>query len=230
MVRQVLRSVFLKPLVAIPTPVRELEVPTPTPGEDPPLWIIDGQHRITGLGDPKCKQNDNPISVVFLLNNGGTFYNGRNLAKIFAQVTTEATPLAKLHKERLTYAFKLDSYVAGSPSEKAMETVAHLCKTPHNMVNGKTNGFHDDIRFNDVLAVRAKFLGYHQYDCQDISAIIRKHYYSESSAVGHLPPLDLALQISTAFESLKRCVRAPQDKSVFLVINSTTTKSCVMPI
>ena len=82
-------------------PVRDLEIPIPGSGQSPPLWIIDGQHRITGLGDSKCKQRDNPIPVVFLLNDGGSSYNGRNLAKIFAQVTTEATPLAKLHKEWL---------------------------------------------------------------------------------------------------------------------------------
>ena len=62
-----------------------------------PLWIIDGQHRINGLGNENCTQNDNPIPVVFLINSGGTFYNGANLAKIFAQVTTAATPLGNLH-------------------------------------------------------------------------------------------------------------------------------------
>jgi len=197
----------------IPTIAWEIHIPLPSNGQ-PPLWIIDGQHRITGLGNPACKQKDNPIPVVFLLNNGGNFYNGRNLAKIFAQVTTEATPLATLHKEWLTFAFKLDSYTAGSPKYKAMETVANLCKMPQNNQTGKVNSFHDDIKFNDVLATSPKFLG-HQYDCKDLSSIISQYYFSETSNFGHLDPPDLACQISTAFDVLKKNVRAPQDKSVF---------------
>jgi hypothetical protein len=198
----------------IPTPVKIISILEPASGEVPPLWIIDGQHRITGLGDPSCIQKNNLIPIVLLLNNGGTFYNGRNLAKIFAQVTTEATPLAPLHKEWLTFAFNLDSYAAGSPVHKAMEAVATLCKMPQNLHTNKVNGFHDDIKFNDQLSNSPKFLG-HQYDCKDMSAIVSAHYYSESSAFGHLDPIDLACQISTAFESLRKSVSAPHDASVF---------------
>ena len=67
----------LKAIGGIPTPVKEIEIPIPGSDQSPPLWIIDGQHRITGLGDSKCKQRDNPIPVVLLLNDGGGFYNGK---------------------------------------------------------------------------------------------------------------------------------------------------------
>ncbi len=198
----------------IPTGLMEVTINEVPPGKQLPLWIIDGQHRITGLGDPACTQKDNPIPVVLLLNNGGNFYNGRNLAKIFAQVTTEATPLAPLHKEWLTYAFSLDSYSDNNPLKKAMETAALLCQNPLNNITGKPNNFHDDIRFNDVLSSNPKFLG-HQYDCKDISTLISRFYYEEVSNFPHLDPQNLANQISMAFEVLKRNVPQPQDKSVF---------------
>lgn len=198
----------------IPTQVKEIDIPAVAAGQAPPLWIIDGQHRITGLGDPACIQKDNQIPFVLLLNNGQQFYDGRILAKIFAQVTTEATPLATLHKEWLTFAFNLDQYAAGSPAHSAMEAVAHLCKMPQNAISRKVNAFHDDIRFNDGLPSQPKFLG-HQYDCKDLSEIVSTHYYGESSKFGHMNSSDLACQISMAFEVLKRNVRAPQDKSVF---------------
>ena len=198
----------------ISTGMKVIDIAQPAPGTPPPLWIIDGQHRITGLGDAGCAQKDNYIPLVMLLNNGGNFYNGRNLAKIFAQVTTEATPLDPLHKEWLTFAFELDSYGAGTPQKQAMETVALLCRLPHNPLTGKPNGFNDDIRFNDKLAATPKYLG-HQYDCKDISAILSLYYYSEPAPAGHLSPQDLACQVSTAFEALKECVRAPHSESVF---------------
>lgn len=198
----------------IPTPIKEIIINESSITDEKPLWIIDGQHRITGLGDIKCKQRENPIPVVLLLNNGGNFYNGRNLAKIFAQVTTAATPLSTLHKEWLTFAFELDSYNNNPCSHRSMEAVAHLCKMPVNKITNKTNGFHDDIRFNDMLGSTPKYLGY-QYDCKDFANIISTYYYSEQPETSHLSPIDLATQISMAFEVLKTKVKAPHSNSVF---------------
>lgn len=194
----------------------EINIPEPNNGNKPPLWIIDGQHRINGLGDVRCRQNDNFIPVVFLLNLGGGAYNGRNLAKIFAQVTTEATPLKPLHKEWLTYAFKLDNYGSDQGRHDAMSTVAHLCKTPHNSITNLSNGFHDDIKFNDGLADCGEhYLGDHCYDCQDLANFIHIHYYSKQSNFDQLGPEELSMQVSTAFECLRQTVTAPLEKSVF---------------
>ncbi|GLS89937.1 hypothetical protein GCM10007916_10040 [Psychromonas marina] len=204
----------MKSAAGIATDIIEIDIPLPSSQKDFPLWIIDGQHRITGLGDSKCVQRDNPIPVVLLLNNGGQFYNGRNLAKIFAQVTTEATPLASLHKEWLTFAFHLDGYTKNSPSHKSMEAVATLCKQSLNSFTNKPNGFHDDIRFNDFLPTSPKYLG-HQYDCKYLSKLISDNYYSESILTNELKPAELANQISMAFDELKKCVKLPQEKSVF---------------
>jgi hypothetical protein len=209
-------QIAVAPLMAagnIPTAIKVVTIPQKR-GQQAPLWIIDGQHRITGLGDLRCKQKDNPIPVVLLLNSGGNFYNGRNLAKIFAQVTTAATPLEPLHKEWLTFAFQLEPYGQSTNDHKAMECVAELCKSPHNSLCNEVNPFHDDIKFNDSLSTSAKFLG-HLYDCKDLSKLLSTNYYGESSNIGHLPAKQLAEQVSMAFIALKQNVKAPQDKSVF---------------
>ncbi len=196
------------------TPMKVIDLPVPQSGQSPPLWIIDGQHRITGLGDSLCKQRDNLIPVVLLLNNSGTFYTGRNLAKIFAQVTTEATPLDPLHKEWLTFAFELDKYKKNGGHHRSMEAVAYLCKSPTNHLTGNQNGFHDDIKFNDKLDSKPKFLG-HQYDCADLESIINESYYGLNASQGHIEPRELASQLSDSFEILKQTVQSAPDKSVF---------------
>ena len=94
------------------TPVWELQIAQAPSGSEKPLWILDGQHRVKGLS--KSAQSSNPVPVVFLLNQGSHYYSADTLAKIFAQVTTSATPLGPLHREWLSYAFKLNHY---SPQE-----------------------------------------------------------------------------------------------------------------
>ena len=99
------------------TSVWELQIDQTPSGPEKPLWILDGQHRIAGLSE--SAQSSNPVPVVFLLNQGSHHYSADTysadtLAKIFAQVTTSATPLGKLHREWLSYAFKLNHY---SPQE-----------------------------------------------------------------------------------------------------------------
>lgn len=64
----------LKAAGGISTGMKVIDITQPTNGTPPPLWIIDGQHRITGLGETGCAQKDNFIPVVLLLNNGGNFY------------------------------------------------------------------------------------------------------------------------------------------------------------
>ena len=201
------------------TPVRIINIPEPSQGQPKPLWIIDGQHRILGLGHSKCKQSKNHIPVVFLLNGpraASPFYASSTLAEIFAQVTTKATPLSTLHNEWLSFAFKLGpSYEPpGSAHHKSMTCVAHLCMTQINSITGRPNGFHDEIKFNDELASNPSFLG-HQYDCKVMSSIIARHYYDKTSPKGYLKPEDLAKQVSLAFDSLQQIVTSTMAKSVF---------------
>jgi len=71
-----------------------------------PLWILDGQHRIFGIGtQSKFPKTKVPFVLLF-----DQVYQPGDFAKIFAQVTTEATPLDKLHQEWLQFAFDLGVY------------------------------------------------------------------------------------------------------------------------
>ena len=210
----------LKASDGVLTEVFVVEIPVPAEGQPRPLWIIDGQHRIKGLGDAKCLQNSNMVPVVLLLNvSTKKVYNGGVLAKLFAQVTTESTPLQPLHKHWLTYAFKLSPFNADRDLAMAMETVATLCKTPLNSITSKSNNFYDDIAFNDAKATSSRFLG-KQYQCDDLSGIIAKWYYRKASLLGYLTPAELAMQIDIAFDELVGQVPAPHDKSVFFGKNN----------
>jgi hypothetical protein len=77
--------------------------------QTPPLWILDGQHRIRGLA--ASDRPHNPVPFVLLANvTGEKLYKPAVLAKIFAQVSTEATPLTNVHAESLSFAFQLGNY------------------------------------------------------------------------------------------------------------------------
>lgn len=178
------------------------------------LWIIDGQHRIKGLGDQDCRQNENPIPVVFMLNTSvaNANYAPTDFAKIFAQVTTSSTPLYELHKEWLEYAFKMDKYSKNAWSD-SMKTVIELCSKPEfNEPNGTSlpNYFYDNIVFNDNSKSDNNKL-----NCQVFAEILFNHYYNEKPKFQAHTPDNLANQISMAFYALGRVVVEPE-KSVFL--------------
>lgn len=202
---------------SIPTMVYEVDIPGPAAGNPKPLWILDGQHRISGLA--RSAQADNHLPVVILLNQGLAAYGGPILAKLFAQVTTSATELDKLHNEWLTFAFQLDDYATTAPGSfehrQSMETVARLCLQPLLSPTGPSNPFCNQIQFNIHVAFGPQPGGF-KYDCISLKEIIRKFYYSRVSQIGsHLAPLDLARQIGFAYLALTQKVPAPLAKSVF---------------
>ena len=82
-----------------------------------PLWILDGQHRIHGLGEsPEIVDDsgapvpngsivaDETIPVVFIIDDA---YTPQFLAQIFTEVTTEAKPMKPLHGDWMKYAFEM---------------------------------------------------------------------------------------------------------------------------
>jgi hypothetical protein len=183
------------------------------------LWIIDGQHRIKGLGHDDCQQNQNPIPVVFMLNvqQNNLNYSPTDFAKIFAQVTTSATPLKLLHKEWLEYAFKMGKYVDSTKWVESMRTVIDLCSNPNFEDNGRqlsSHYFYDNIVFNDTLKSDNTKL-----NCQVLAEIFFTHYYNQTASHNHLTPQILANQIAKAFYELYHTIINPNE-SVFFAMNS----------
>jgi len=182
--------------------------------EQRPLWILDGQHRISGLA--KSKQIDNPVPVVFLLDGGGGAYTSPLLASLFAQVTTSATKLDDLHNEWLTFAFELDDYSHTRPTaateRKSFETVAALCRAA--TYQGQANPFLNAVQFNEHLPAMPAHGGF-IYKCTALKSLIYRNYYNQPSLASHLSPEDLAEQIALAYGALWSVIGSQADTVFF---------------
>ena len=197
------------------TPVWELLIGEADADSEKPLWILDGQHRVTGLS--KSAQSSNPVPVVFLLNQGSHYYGADKLAQIFAQVTTSATPLGTLHREWLSYAFHLNHY---SPREldsteqtRSMAAVVSLCRTPS--FSGQPNPFHDRIQYIDGLSSPGIPPGGHIYSCIELKEIVRRCYYSAQKNQPEMHPDELAREMCLARIALSSVITTSVDRSVF---------------
>ncbi len=193
-----------------------IHIPRSAPTHHKPLWILDGQHRIHGLG--ASAQSANELPIVFLLNAGQNYYSPSVLAKIFAQVTTSAQPLNALHDDWLSFAFRLKSYssekVTSAAQVKAMESVAELCRT--SLVDGtKSNGFLNRIQFNPLHRPAPPNPAGFSYSCSDLRELLYQFYYNRQPSVPHLAPDALSAQLSLAHLALTQVIRPPQDKTVF---------------
>lgn len=197
------------------TPVWELQIDQAPSGSEKPLWILDGQHRVAGLS--KSAQSSNPVPVVFLLNQGSHYYSADTLAKIFAQVTTSATPLGALHKEWLSYAFKLNHYSTkehrSTEQKKSMAAVISLCMK--SSLGGQPNPFYDRIQYNDRLSTSKIQPGGHVYSCIELKDIVSAFYYSAQKSQAELDPDHLAKEMCLARIALASVIRTPVDLSVF---------------
>lgn len=212
-------TVSERTIAGVPSGVHEVNVIVPAQGETKPLWILDGQHRINGLG--KSAQRRDPVPFVLLLNRSGAHYSGPDLAKIFAQVTTTAEKLDDLHNEWLTFAFGLKAYGSPNANEQrhrdAMTAVAHLCRWPVIPESGgKTNPFFDHVQFNHHKTRTAAAPGGFSYSCVELKDLLFQSYYKQPPTSGqHLPPAALARQFLLAHDALRQVVGAPQETSAF---------------
>lgn len=193
------------------TPVWEIEINDDPTQVQKPLWILDGQHRIAGLS--ASAQSSNPVPVVFLLNQGSTYYQPDTLAEVFAEVTTAATPLGPMHKEWLSYAFDLNDYSGAGAAEhrSAMQAVIELCKTP--TFTPDPNPYFDKITFNEHATPARPAPGGHPYNCKELKDIVHESYFSAQKNAPELTPVDLAREMCRARRALET------------VISSTTTPS-----
>lgn len=189
-----------------------VEIPIPDEqNPDKPLWIIDGQHRVAGLAQTNLSHS--PLPFVLLHSSHGVYLPG-NLAKIFAQVTTEATPLNPIHEAWMQFVFQLGRFSDGSADWKAMKTTALLCKS--QMFSTKQNAFYDKIGFNPELpqyAVTAT--GGFSFDAKYLQELLREYYFKIQGGQHYLNEESVAEQIALALHALKKTVLRDVNRSAF---------------
>jgi len=202
-----------------PTGVYEVRIPVPETGQQFPIWILDGQHRINGLAH--SGQFANRIPVVLLLSAGmSNSYDGRDFASIFAQVTVTAKALAPIHQEWLTYSYQLGHYAEDADDcelhTEAFKTAAILCSEPSLPDDGPKNPWFNAITFNpEDGAPGVRRSGFNN-DCTELKALLLKHYYRPASALGTtLDAEEVAPELAAALTALEHVVSDPQSESVF---------------
>ena len=175
-----------------------------------PLWIIDGQHRIAGLAASKLTSS--PVPFV-LLHSDQLVYVPTTLAKIFAEVTTQATPLNSIHQAWMQYVFELTPFEQGSPDWRAMKATALLCET--QLVESNPNPFYGRIGFNPDLGGLGVVPNGFAYDAKSLQELLRDKYFQEMGGQHRLSELEIAEQLSLAVSALKTVVKGNVDQSAF---------------
>lgn len=188
------------------------------PDDEEPLWILDGQHRVAGLAS--STQSKNVLPFVLLHDVSGS-YQPQHFARIFAQVSTEATPLEPLHAEWLQFAFKLDEYDpqktsgrhAANLHNQAMETVLRLCN--EQSLNGFTNRFFNRIQLNPHRPPEPAHGQGFGFSAIDLKNIVLGSYYAAQALGPHQSPATVASALSGALNSLVGAVSTPSERSAF---------------
>ena len=176
-----------------------------------PLWIIDGQHRLAGLA--KTRKGTNILPFVLLYSETGS-YRSEILAKIFAQVTTQATALESVHKAWMQFVFELEPFKKDSPDWRAMRTTALLCQA--QAYNGNTNPFHNRIGFNPNLWADHPVQGGFAFDAEELYKLIKKSFYAAAgSDSSNLSEELVAESIGSAVYALSKIHSTNKNSSAF---------------
>ena len=198
------------------TEVFEISVDERVGDGEAALWVLDGQHRVKGMSE--STQDGNPIPLVLLYGEAAHAYSPQQFARVFAEVTTYATPLGPLHEDWLRYAFKLGEYEAlagGSMSTawNAMTAVAKLCELQNVGSNGDANPFHDKIQFNPERPTAPAVGGGFAHTSLTLKEIVLKWYYEHGNST--LGPVAFAEQLALAVLALIRSDSTPTTNSGF---------------
>lgn len=179
-----------------------IDVAEPTGAGTKPLWILDGQHRVKGVSE--STRSGNPIPLVLLHGDGANAYSPQQFAKVFAEVTTYATPLDPLHEDWLRYAFKLGDYAsvggAVTPGWQTMDAIARLCELQTLLPDNAANLWHNKIQFNPQIQPSPALAGGFAYSALALKELILQHYYLKPGT--HLAPEALAHQLGQALIAL----------------------------
>ena len=197
-----------------------LEIPD---SGDKPLWVLDGQHRLRGLS--QSVRAGNPIPFVLLHSEAEGVYTPEIFAKIFAEVSTEASPLKDLHREWLQYAFRLGIYdpqASGNIGQdssihrKAMEATAILCKAQTFDDGALVNPFFNKIQFNPERPASPAYGAGFAFTAPQLKEMIFKEYFKQPAGdAAILSPVVLAREIAAALKALIESVGTAPEKSAF---------------
>ena len=156
-----------------------------------PLWILDGQHRIHGMGNSPFDEmtgsilEDEVIPVVFVIDDQ---YEPDFLAKIFTEVTTEAVKMDELHGDWMQYSFEMADYRA----EDAREAFKVVLQLNNNaQIGGIENPFYGQIQFNPNLETES-ILSFGNIRADKFREFICRRYHA---AEGNLGEEDVATAI-----------------------------------
>lgn len=187
-----------------------IQVPESQKQSDKPLWIIDGQHRVMGMA--RTQVSKSPLPFVLLFSDADA-YIASDLAKIFAEVTTEATPLDKIHQAWMQFVFYLGQYDKGTPDWLAMSTTAHLCSV--QKYGDNTNPFYSKIRFNPILQPANIIPGGFSFDADYLKDLLRDRYFKLQGGQQVLSEGELAKELALAVVALKQMVKKDFNRSAF---------------
>ena len=187
-----------------------IKVPIPESANEKPLWIIDGQHRLKGMAQTNVVTS--PLPFVLLHGEEGQYVPG-TLAKIFAQVTTEATSLNKIHQAWMQFTFELDKYANKSPKFRALRTTALLCSS--QTLGSKPNPFYGKIQFNPEIDARFIHPGGFRYDVTEFSDLLEDWFFDYLGGPHQFTELELATEISSSLTALKAVVTSDVNRSAF---------------
>jgi len=178
--------------------------------EQKPLWIIDGQHRVMGLAETVNTVSPIPFVLLYSENNS---YLPAMLAKIFAQVTTEATALNPIHQAWMQFVFNLGPYDQSGPTWRAMRTSALICQTQY--FSNQPNPFYDVVGFNPELEPRNINPGGFSFDAKYLQDLLRDKYFRIQGGEHSLTDEQVATEVALAVNALKNVIRRDVERSAF---------------
>ncbi len=175
-----------------------------------PLWIIDGQHRLMGMAETLLSKSPLPFVLLY---SDQEVYKPSTLAKIFAQVTTEATALDPIHQAWMQFVFNLGEYEDSTPTYRAMKTTALLCST--QSFRNIPNALYGKIGFNPELDPMSISPNGFSFDAKYFQDLMRVKYFKSIGGEHNLSEIEVAEQVSLALHALKGAVKRELDRSAF---------------
>jgi hypothetical protein len=185
------------------------------------VWVIDGQHRINGM-----KKSNQPMPFVLLFDDSGNSnYTGAYLAELFSIVTTEAKQMKTIHKEWMSYAFKLDKYKDKIKRDMMKIILLLATKSDFGVGHSNENYFYDQIQFNDEKKVNSDIVGAFHYT----APLMLKRLDTEpgKQLLSHYSNTEIASSISDFIHALKVCHGAPTSESILFGKMAGDFMSCL---